>query len=118
MKSIIINISALLAGGSFAASVFAGVIYAQPLLKSDPLPWKGIKESYEDLMKLHAELLILNNDTQALVVKGQILATWNRCDTARKAHDSHMIDYQEQLADLQVSYMKLTGDNYPIGSCP
>lgn len=118
MKALVINISALIAGGAFMASVVGGVMYAQPILSSNPPPWEGIKEANDSLMKVVGDLVKRDNDTKSLVVKGQILAAWGRCDTARKSRDPKAIDYQEQLADLQVSYMLLTGDNYPIGTCP
>lgn len=99
------KISAIL---SILTMTGGAAFFARPLLISDPPPWESVANHKTD-----------NNETQGLIIKGQILGSWARFCEAKRAKNTALANvHAAQLADLRNDYLDKTKRVYLTEPCP
>lgn len=103
-------VSALVAFGAL-------ISFAEPIL-GDPIPLAGIARVDGVQKTLVNTIQNDANRIEARIVGVSILGTWRAaCDAQRTNKRDLAQAYSDQLSDLQIEYMRLTGLNYPLRPC-
>ena len=96
------------ASGLALTLLAAAGVYGSKVIQTSP-PWVSVTSEHHDLKGIEIDLK-----------KGQIIAAWDRCETAMRGEmkTDLVSEYQRQLAELQAEYQALTKDHvqYPL-SC-
>lgn len=99
------KIAVTVAAGLALASLTGAAVYGSKVVKTSP-PWVSLSDEHHDLKLVQAD-----------IKKGQIIAAWDRCQTAMRSEmkTDLVTEYRRQLAELQAEYQRLTkGEKYPL----